>query len=87
MMSCTKVSPTGEPARPMASYATIPDWCALSGLSRSATYNHLGLGNLRAVKLGKRVLIDVPHGLTWLASLPAPQIRAPQAAATFRSAA
>lgn len=64
-------------------YATIADWCALSGLSRSQTYVELGRRNLHAVKAGKRCLIDVHHGLTWLASLPAAQIRPP----ALRSAA
>ena len=61
-------------------FATIPGWCRLSGMCRTRTYIELGTGNLRAVKLGQRTLIDVPSGLRWLDSLPAPQIRAPKAA-------
>ncbi len=49
-------------------------------MSRSASYVELGRGNLRAVKCGNATLIDVPHGLAWLRSLPAAQIRAPKAA-------
>ncbi len=56
-------------------YATVPDWCALSGMSRSGSYEALGRGDLRAVKLGSRTLIDVQHGLAWLASLPAAAVR------------
>ena len=55
--------------------ATINDWCKLSGMGRSATYEALGRNDLRAVKLGTRVLIDVLHGLAWLDSLPAAAIR------------
>lgn len=55
-------------------YAPIPDWCAISGMSRSTTYEALGRGDLRAIKLGVRTLIDVEHGLAWLASMPAAEI-------------
>lgn len=55
--------------------ATVAAWCGLSGMSRSTTYEALGAGHLRAVKLGTRVLIDVPHGLAWLNSLPPAAIR------------
>ncbi len=51
-------------------YAKVPDWCQLSGMGRTSTYEALGRGDLRAVKVGTRTLIDVVHGLEWLASLP-----------------
>jgi hypothetical protein len=51
-------------------YATIADWITISGIRRTATYELLGAGHLRAVKRGKQTLIDVPHGLAYLASLP-----------------
>jgi hypothetical protein len=51
-------------------YASISDWVALSGVSRSVTYEMLGRGELRAVKLGVKTLIDVEHGLVHIASLP-----------------
>lgn len=56
-------------------YATIAAWCALSAMGRSSTYEALARGDLRAKKLGARTLIDVPHGLAWLDSLPPPAIR------------
>ncbi len=62
--------PARYPAR-----ATIPDWCSLSGMSRSGTYEALGRGDLRAVKLGARTLIDVEPGLAWLDTLPAATVR------------
>ena len=58
-----------------AKYATIPDWCSLSGMRRTTTYIEIARNNLRAVKLGGRTLIDVEHGLEWMASLPAATIR------------
>lgn len=39
-------------------YATMPDWCARSGMRPSRTYDELSRGNLRAKKIGKRLLID-----------------------------
>lgn len=61
-------------------FAAIPQWCAISGMSRTVTYNELGRGNLRAVKVGDRTLIDVDWGLAWLRSLPPARIRAPRSA-------
>ena len=51
-------------------YAPMPDWLRISGMRRTATYEALGRGDLRAVKLNGRTLIDVPHGLAYLAQLP-----------------
>lgn len=65
-------------------YATMPDWCALSGMRPSKTYDELSRGNLRAKKIGTRLVIDVQHGLAWLRTLPEPNIslaRAPRAVA------
>jgi len=65
-------------------YATLPDWCALSGMRPSKTYDELSRGNLRAKKIGKRLVIDVQYGLAWLRTLPEPDInlaRAPRAVA------
>jgi hypothetical protein len=45
-----------------------------SGMSRSGTYEALGDGRLRAVKLGSKTLVDFEHGLAYLASLPAAKI-------------
>jgi hypothetical protein len=55
-------------------YARITDWCILSGMSRSCAYEALGRGDLRAIKLGSRTLIDVEAGLAWLATMPAAEI-------------
>ena len=63
------------PIRGRPAYSTLPDWCRLSGMGRSATYEALGRGDVRAIKLGSRTLIDVAHGLAWLDSLPAAKVR------------
>jgi hypothetical protein len=55
-------------------YAPLTDWLVISGLRRTRTYELLGRGLLRAVKLGNRTLIDVPHGLAYLAQLPEAKI-------------
>jgi hypothetical protein len=43
-------------------------------MGRSSVYEALGRGDLRAIKLGVRTLIDVEAGLAWLASMPAAEI-------------
>ena len=40
-------------------YASIPDWCRLSGMGRTRTYEEAGAGNLRIIKVGGRPLVDV----------------------------
>jgi hypothetical protein len=63
---------------PSPKFATIDNWIALSGMGRRSVYDYLGTGELKAIKLGGRTLIDVEAGLSWLRSLPAPVIRAPR---------
>jgi hypothetical protein len=62
-------------------FAPIPRWCAISGMGRTRVYEELAAGNLRAIKLGTRTLIEVEAGLAWLRSLPAATVRAPRKAA------
>ena len=59
------VEATATPA-----YASIDDWCRLSGMGRTNTYASLSRGELHGRKLGKRILIDVEQGLAWMRSLP-----------------
>jgi hypothetical protein len=58
-------------------FAPLPHWCAISGMTRTATYQALARGDLRAIKQpgGRRTLIDVQHGLAWLRSQPPAPIR------------
>ncbi len=58
-------------------YADLKRWVEISGMNRTATYTALGEGNLRAIKVGRRTLIDVEQGFAWLASLPPANIRRP----------
>ena len=50
----------------------------LFGTVRRATYEALGRGDLKAIKVGARTLIDCEAGLAWLRSRPAAVIRAPR---------
>ena len=65
---------------PAPKFAPLPQWCAISGMSRTASYDALGRGDLKAIKVGARTLVDVDAGLAWLRSLPPAQIRTPRAA-------
>jgi len=62
-------------AETIPEFGTLETWQRLSGFSRTATYDALGAGDLRAVKRGKRILIDIRHGLEYLRSLPPVKIR------------
>jgi len=72
--TCSPTSPAGA-AYP--AYVTVPGWCALSGMKRTTTYHEISRGNLRAIKLGARTLVDVAHGLAWLATLPLATVALP----------
>ena len=62
-------------------YATIATWMALSDLGRTVTYQELANGNLRAIKVGRRTLIDVEAGMAWLAAQPAAVFHKPESVA------
>ena len=63
---------------PQPAFATMACWTALSGLSRSASYEALAAGHLRGVKRGRTLLVDVQTGLDWIRSLPAATFRTPR---------
>ena len=68
---------TGPPlpfARP--AYMDIPTWCAYTGMSRTGVYEAVAFGNLMTIKVGKKRLVDVEQGLSWLRSLAAPTSKA-----------
>jgi len=56
-------------------YATVPTWCEISGMGRTLTYAAIGRGDIKAVKLNSRTLVDVQSGLDWLRSLPPAEIK------------
>jgi hypothetical protein len=62
------------PTAPVPRYASVPRWCALSGVARTRTYELIGEGLLKAIKVGSRTLIDVEAGLAWMATLPTVRI-------------
>lgn len=49
---------------------TIEEWGNATGESRSATYEALRRGDLKAKKRGKRTIILRPDGLDYLSRLP-----------------
>lgn len=49
---------------------TIPEATVLAGVSRSFLYSLLSDGSIRAVKAGRKTLVDVSSLTTWAASLP-----------------
>jgi hypothetical protein len=51
-------------------FCSIKDWTKISAIGRSSTYQMLADGRLKAKKFGAKVLIDVPAGLAFIASLP-----------------
>jgi len=63
-----------QTAIPGALYMPINPFCALSGIGRTTLYARLGSGEIRAVKVGRRTLVDVGQALEWLASRPQIQI-------------
>jgi hypothetical protein len=65
-------------AVPSPRFCTIATGSAISGMGRRATYDALGRGDLRAVKVGTRTLIDCESGLAWLGSLQPAKIRPPR---------
>lgn len=56
-------------------FASIPHWSLLSGVGRTKSYELIGDGTLRAVHVGRRILVDVEHGLAAIAAMPRAEIR------------
>jgi hypothetical protein len=61
-------------------YGPLDTWQQISGVGRSKTYEMLKTGELRGIKLGKRLLIDIEAGLATLAAMPLAQIGKREAA-------
>lgn len=60
---------------PLPQFATVADWTALTGMSRSITYDLLSKGHLQGKKVGRRTLIDVQHGLRFIRKQPNVDVR------------
>lgn len=52
-------------------FGTISEWCRQSGMGVTATYQALARGDLKAIRLGRRTLVNIEAGLGWLRSQPA----------------
>ncbi len=66
---------SGAPVGVTPKYGSIDTWCALTGMGRRATYDALGHGHLKAVKVGARTLINIEKGLAWIEAQPPAVIR------------
>lgn len=51
-------------------FASIDDWCRISGLSKTRTYALLTTGDLIARKIGGRSFVDVKAGLQFMHAAP-----------------
>ncbi|WP_428490114.1 hypothetical protein [Rhodopila sp.] len=60
---------------PAPKFMTIDGFTEWSGLGRTRIYYLLGGGDLKAIKVGRRTLIDMEHATEWLSSRPAADIR------------
>jgi hypothetical protein len=56
-------------------YGTVDEWVRDSGMGRTSTYAALAAKRFRAIKSGKRTLIDYDSGFAYLDSLPDAEIR------------
>lgn len=70
---------------PEIRYVRPKRWSEISGVGERATGDLIANKQLRAVKVGRAVLIDLDHGLKWLAAQPAAQ-RTAQKPRTRRAA-
>jgi excisionase family DNA binding protein len=81
MLTSTAIQPpsaraAAEPLQPK--YCSITQWCEMTGVGRRTVYDLLGSGDLRAIKVGSKTLIDCEHGMAWLRSRPPAVIRPPR---------
>jgi hypothetical protein len=56
-------------------YVRAREWERLTGLGPRTTQDLVGKGELKAIKVGKAMLIDYRYGLEWLGNRPSAQIR------------
>jgi excisionase family DNA binding protein len=76
----------GEPGSargpPDPLHASIVDVCRRHGCSRTLLYKLMSEKKIRAVKLGRRLLVDVASADSFFASLPQAEINVPSLRAT-----
>jgi excisionase family DNA binding protein len=77
----TKLAPllTGKAAaeRTTETAEGLDEFCESVGVSRTKAREEIREGRLRAVKLGRKVLIPTAEKARWLASLPASKLKQP----------
>ncbi len=56
-------------------FVSIKVWSEQSGLGRSTTYNLIGDGSLKAIKVRGKTLVDYEAGMAWMRSRPPANIR------------
>ncbi len=61
-------------------FGSIKLWCHLSGDGRSKAYEHLAAGELRGIKVGRKLLIDIEDGLARRRALPSAEFGSKRAA-------
>lgn len=59
----------------MPKLMTIDNFVDWSGMGRTRVYGLIGAGDLRAIKVGRRTLIDVEAANEWLNNQPVVNIR------------
>jgi excisionase family DNA binding protein len=57
---------------------SIPEACAAASIGRSALYEEIKSGRLRAVKSGRRTLITAESLRSWVENLPEITVSAPR---------
>ncbi len=62
--------------QPTPRYMPIDAFTAWSGIGRTRLYDLLGAGAFRAIKAGRRTLIDVQSATEWLEKQPTARIGA-----------
>lgn len=70
MKGVFRLSYQAKSVQNLPQFMPIPEACRLLGLSRTELYRKLGTGTLRAKKIGRKTIVDIPHALEWLQSLP-----------------
>ncbi|MEP9349185.1 helix-turn-helix domain-containing protein [Xanthobacter sp. KR7-225] len=60
-----------EPAHVARAAYTLETFCTVFGVGRTKLYDEINAGRLKAVRVGRRVLIRATDADAWLAALPA----------------
>lgn len=63
---------------PTPRYVSVQEWLAISNMGRRTFYERVAAGQLKAVKLGARTLVDLEASLAWMKTLPPAKISPPR---------